>query len=195
VTQGRTLSRDYKHVKRNTPGGQAFNGWVGLVVGLAIGLTVALGIFLHYRDLAPAEPRPGAAKAPASAQATEEAPPAPVDSAKDLTFYDDLPRQEVQVPTQDEKTSAKASALPAGDVVLQAGSFKQSAEAEKLQARLAQYGVDAKIQRFALEDETWYRVRIGPIATVQELEAVRAKLAEVEVEATPVTPSVEAPPP
>jgi len=79
--------------------------------------------------------------------------------------------------------------------VLQAGSFKQSAEAEKLQAMLAQFGVDAKIQRFALEDETWYRVRIGPIATVQELDAVRAKLAEAEVEATPVTPSVEAPPP
>jgi hypothetical protein len=61
------------------------------------------------------------------------------------------------------------------------------AEAEKLQARLAQYGVDAKIQRFSLEDETWYRVRIGPIATVEELESVRAKLAEAEIEATPVT--------
>jgi cell division protein FtsN len=195
VTQARTLSRDYKHVKRNTPGGQAFNGWVGLLAGLAIGLTVALGVFLHYRDLAPAEPRAAAAKPPASAQSTEEAPPAPVDPAKDLTFYDDLPRQEVQVPTQEEKAGGKASALPAGDVVLQAGSFKQPDEADKLQAKLAQYGVDAKIQRFALEDETWYRVRIGPIATVQELEAIRAKLAEAEVEATPVTPSVEAPPP
>jgi cell division protein FtsN len=195
VTQARTLSRDYKHVKRNTPGGQAFNGWVGLLAGLAIGLTVALGVFLHYRDLAPAEPRAAAAKPPASAQSTEEAPPAPVDPAKDLTFYNDLPRQEVQVPTQEEKAGGKASALPAGDVVLQAGSFKQPDEADKLQAKLAQYGVDAKIQRFALEDETWYRVRIGPIATVQELEAIRAKLAEAEVEATPVTPSVEAPPP
>ena len=77
--------------------------------------------------------------------------------------------------------------LPTGDVTLQAGSFKQPAEAEKLQARLAQYGVDAKIQRFSLEDETWYRVRIAPIATVEELEAVRAKLAEAEIEATPVT--------
>jgi len=30
-------------------------------------------------------------------------------------------------------------------------------------------------------------VRIGPIATVEELEAVRAKLAEAEVDAMPVT--------
>jgi cell division protein FtsN len=195
VTQGRTLSRDYKHVKRNTPGGQSFNGWMGLLAGLAIGLTVALGVFLHYKDLSPAEPRAAATKPPASAQSTEEAPPAPVDPAKDYTFYNMLPTQEVQVPTKEENAGGKASALPAGDVVLQAGSFKQPDEADKLQAKLAQYGVDAKIQRFALEDETWYRVRIGPIATVQELEAIRAKLAEAEVEATPVTPSVESPPP
>ncbi len=195
MTQGRTLSRDYKHVKRNTPGGQAFNGWVGLLAGLAIGLTVALGVFLHYKDMAPAEPRAAAAKPPASAQSTEEAPPAPVDPAKDYTFYNMLPTQEVQVPTKEENAGGKASALPAGDVVLQAGSFKQPDEADKLQAKLAQYGVDAKIQRFALEDETWYRVRIGPIATVQELEAIRAKLADAEVEATPVAPSAEAPPP
>jgi cell division protein FtsN len=79
--------------------------------------------------------------------------------------------------------------------VLQAGSFKQPAEADKLQARLAQYGVDAKIQRFSLEDETWYRVRIGPIGTVEELDTVRAKLAEAEIEATPVTPQMVMPPP
>ena len=68
------------------------------------------------------------------------------------------------------------------------------AEAEKLQAKLAQFGIDAKIQRLSLEDETYYRVRIGPIATVEELEAMRAKLAEAEVDAMPVT-AVAVPPP
>jgi len=196
VTQGKTLSRDFKHVKRHTPGGQTFSGLAGLAVGLAIGLSVALGVFLHYRGQPAPGPLPDAGKPPASAQATEEAPPAPVDSSKNFTFYDDLPRQEVEVPKAPEKTGTKATpGLPAGDVILQAGSFKQPAEAEKLQATLAQYGIDAKIQRFALEDETWYRVRIGPIATVQELETIRSKLAEAEVEATPVTPVSEQPPP
>jgi hypothetical protein len=65
-------------------------------------------------------------------------------------------------------------------VIREAGTFKQPAEAEKLQAKLAQYGVGAKIQRFALEDETWYRVRIGPIATVGELVAIQAWLSEGE---------------
>jgi len=53
--------------------------------------------------------------------------------------------------------------------------------------------VDAKIQRFPLDDETWYRVRIGPVATVEEVDALRARLAEAEVEATPVTAEAEVP--
>ncbi len=196
TTPGKTLSRDYKHVKKHTPGTQAFTGWMGLLAGLAIGLAVALGVFLHYRNLPLAEPEPGAGKPPASARATEDAAPAaPVDPAKDYTFYNMLPEQEIEVPQPADKSGKPASVLPAGDVVLQAGAFKQSAEADKLQAKLAQYGVDSKIQRFALEDETWYRVRIGPISTVQELETIRSKLAEAEVEATTISPSGGEPPP
>jgi cell division protein FtsN len=104
-----------------------------------------------------------------------------------------LPKQEVEVPERGAPASAGGTARPGGELTLQAGAFKQLAEAERLQARLAQYGVDAKIQRFSLDDETWYRVRIGPIATVEETDALRAKLAEAEIEATPVTAEAEVP--
>jgi cell division protein FtsN len=189
VSTPKTLSRDFKHVKRHTPGGApAFNGWVGLGVGLGLGLAVALAVHLKHtsNDLA-AGPEPATDAPPASAQAPTEVATPPAESGPDLTFYDMLPKQEVEVPSSAAGSNAARSALPQGDVTLQAGSFKNVAEAEKLQAQLAQYGVDAKIQRFSLEDETWFRVRIGPIATVEELDTVRAKLAEAEVEATPVT--------
>lgn len=187
---GKTLSRDYKHVRRQTPGAPVFNGWVGLATGLAIGLAVALGVFLHYQSLVPAEPQPAAAAPPASAKAPEEAPAGPAD---DLTFYDMLPKQEVEVPERVAQAAGPRTARPEGELTLQAGAFKQLLEAERLQARLAQYGVDAKIQRFSLDDETWYRVRIGPVATVEEVDALRARLAEAEVEATPVTAEAEVP--
>jgi cell division protein FtsN len=195
VTEPKTLSRDFKHVRRHTPGGgPGFNGWVGLGIGLAVGLSVALAVHLHYRNRAPGEPEPAADAPPASATApTEESPP-PADAGPGYDFYDMLPKQEVEVPEGESARSAGA-ASPKGDVTLQAGSFKNVAEAEKLQAQLAQYGIDAKIQRFSLEDETWYRVRIGPIATVEQLETVRAKLAEAEIEATPVTAQAMEPPP
>jgi cell division protein FtsN len=199
MTPSRTLARDYKHVRRNAPGTQGFTGWTGLLIGLSIGLAVALGVFLHYRNPAPEQPTPEATAAPASAQASETAPPAPAPAGAppEYDFYKMLPEQEVEVP-KDARAPVNpvAPAGVRGDVTLQVGSFKGMDQAEKMQARLALQGIESRIQRFTLQDETWYRVRIGPIATVEELDAVRAKLAEAEVEATAVSSQVvETPPP
>ena len=188
----KTLSRDFKHVKRHTPGGSpGFNGWVGLALGLAIGLTVALGVHLkHTREDVPTEPQPAVDAPPASAHAPTEDVTPQAESGPDLTFYDMLPKQEVEVPGKSEKAAAPTAKtpLPTGGAILQAGSFKQSAEAEKMQAQLALVGISAKIQRASVDDETWYRVRIGPIATVDELRGVQSKLREAEISATAVTP-------
>ena len=199
MTPSRTLARDYKHVRRNAPGTQGFTGWTGLLIGLSIGLAVALGVFLHYRNPAPEQPTPEATAAPASAQASETAPPAPAPAGAppEYDFYKMLPEQEVEVP-KDARAPVNpvAPAGVRGDVTLQVGSFKGMDQAEKMQAQLALQGIESRIQRFTLQDETWYRVRIGPIGTVEELDAVRAKLAEAEVEATAVSSQVvETPPP
>jgi cell division protein FtsN len=196
VPAGKTLSRDYKHVKRHTPGGSDFGGWLGFAAGLGVGLAVAFGVHLHYRNLEPPVPEPAADAPPASAQAPEvPAAVAESEEAPRYDFYDILPSQELEVPESALQKNTVRATLAEGSITLQAGAFKQVAEAEKLQAKLAQYGVDAKIQRLSLEDETYYRVRIGPIATVEELESVRAKLAEAEIEATPVTAAMIEPPP
>jgi cell division protein FtsN len=198
----RTLSRDYKDVRRHkhVAVGSTFNGWVGLGVGLSLGLLVALGVHLHYRNLAQAapEPVPAPAQAPASSVANDETivgmtDPAPEQT--DLSFYDMLPKQQVEVPEdpRGSKGQAVRTPLPSGDVVLQAGAFKLETEAEKMVAQLAVAGIDAKIQRAPVDDETWYRVRIGPIATAEELKVVQAKLREAEISASAVTPMDEPP--
>ncbi|HVN41498.1 MAG TPA: SPOR domain-containing protein [Steroidobacteraceae bacterium] len=202
VGGARTLSRDYKNVRRMTPGGAsgAFSGWVGLLVGLAVGLSVALGVFLHYRVQPPVAPKPEAKTTPRSAEATEDsgtagtAPPAGSKQDK-FTFYDDLKTQQVEVPESAPRTAPKRTGPPKGEVTLQAGSFKQQAEAEKMVAKLALAGIQAKVQRFPMDDETWFRVRIGPIATVQELDSIRTKLGEADIIATEVSPMAEAAPP
>ncbi|HET7204751.1 MAG TPA: SPOR domain-containing protein [Steroidobacteraceae bacterium] len=199
-TGARTLSRDYKDVRRHkhVAVGHTFNGWVGLGVGLSLGLLVALGVHLHYtrQAQATAEPVPAPPVAPASAAATDDAmvgTPETNAAEPGLDFYDMLPKQEVEVPAHAKNGKAARPPLPTGDVVLQAGSFKQPGEAEKMLAKLAYLGIDARIQRAPVDDETWYRVRIGPIATVEELHAVQSKLQEAEISATPVAPVEEAP--
>ena len=199
-TGARTLSRDYKDVRRHkhVAVGHSFNGWVGLGVGLSLGLLVAFGVHLHYaRQAQPtAEPAP-APVAPASAAATDDSivgtPPEAAAAEPGLDFYDMLPKQEVEVPAHARTARTTRPPLATGDVVLQAGSFKQADEAEKLLAKLSYLGIDARIQRAPVDDETWYRVRIGPIATVEDLQAVQSKLQEAEISATPVTPVEEAP--
>jgi cell division protein FtsN len=194
---GRTLSRDFKDVRRHAPGapGQPFGGWAGFGAGLGVGLAIALGVHLHDRNQVPvpAEPIPAAAQSPASASASDDGAvttTADTPAAPELDFYDMLPKQEVEVPGNSAKASSSAAKtpLPTGDAVLQAGSFKQSTEAEKMQAQLALVGISAKIQRASVDDETWYRVRIGPIATVEELRVIQSKLREAEISATAVTP-------
>jgi cell division protein FtsN len=200
-TGARTLNRDFKDVRRHSPGapGQAFSGWVGLGIGLGIGLAVALAVHLHYRGLVQAagEPVPTPSQTPASSVAADDAAVVAGDTLAepDLDFYDLLPKQEVEVPegSRAANDAGPQAPLPTGDVVLQAGSFKQATEAEKMQAQLALVGITAKIQRASVDDETWYRVRIGPIATVEELRGIQTKLREAEIAATAVTPAEESP--
>ncbi|MCE3285173.1 MAG: hypothetical protein K0R70_1429 [Steroidobacteraceae bacterium] len=202
LSGARTLSRDYKDVRRHkhVAVGHTFSGWVGLGVGLSLGLLVALGVHLHYTRQAQANavPVPAPSAAPASAVATDDtiegAAEASAATATDFGFYEMLPKQEVEVGSEPGLRPATArSPLPTGDVVLQAGSFKQQGEAEKLIAKLAYLGVNARIQRAPVDDETWYRVRIGPIETVEELHDVQSKLREAEIAATAVTPIDEVP--
>jgi len=193
---GRTLSRDFKHVKRHatTRGHESFSGWMGLGVGLSVGLSVALAVFLHYRGLTPAEPQAQPVAVPKSDVANDETSVA--GPSDDLTFYDILKNQEVEVPADArDRTGANRARAPGGEAMLQAGSFKQPAEAEKRVATLATLGINARVVRYAMDDETWYRVQIGPIETVQELDSIRAKLAEEEIDVTPVAPADKAPPP
>lgn len=193
---GRTLSRDFKHVRRHatTRGGEVFSGWVGLGVGLAIGLSVALAVFLHYRATPPAEPRAEAQAVPKSDVASDE--PAVASPSNDLEFYDMLQKQQVEVPPDPAvKPGSRAPKPAGGSAMLQAGAFKQPGEAEKRVAQLATLGITARIAKSAMDDETWYRVQIGPIETARELESIRGKLADAEIEATLAGPVEQAPPP
>lgn len=196
---GRTLSRDFKHVKRHATarGPEAFGGWTGFGAGLALGLSVALAVFLHYRGqpaTAAAEPQARPEAAPKSDVANDETTVA--GTATDLEFYDMLQNQQVEVPRDSSAKPGPGKARSAGGAaMLQAGSFKQSAEAEKRVAQLATLGITARLSRFAMDDETWYRVMIGPIETAQEFEDIKSKLDEAEIEAAPAGSVEQAPPP
>jgi cell division protein FtsN len=124
------------------------------------------------------EPRPG--KETAAAE-TEE-------GARNYDFYDMLPNFEVVVPEKDREVARERDNAPAtierpGIYVLQAGSYRQQAEADRIRAQLKVQGIDANVQRVAVDEDVWHRVRIGPITDLTELNRLRARLRAADLDA------------
>jgi len=70
-----------------------------------------------------------------------------------------------------------------GVYVLQAGSYRDEAEADRVAKQLALQGIAAKVQRVAVDNDVWHRVRVGPISDLDELNRVRKKLQDADLDA------------
>jgi cell division protein FtsN len=178
------MARDYKP-KRNKPGG--FSGWLGLSLGLGLGLAVAGVIYLKDHRLDAPETHTGKAikKRPHGNEAPEAGDPAPDDS-KSYAFYEMLPKFEVVVPEKDKDVRPDIKSVPetrAGTYVLQAGSYKNFADADRVRAKLALLGIESNAQKVSVENDTWYRVRIGPISKLDDLNRKRQILHKADVDA------------
>jgi cell division protein FtsN len=150
---------------------------------------VALVIYIgdHRHALGAGEdasaPAPGprhVAKPPADAGVNSESA---TDAANSYDFYAGLPKFEVVVPEKEHGTHVDAAARidRPGTYFLQAGSYRDMADAERVQAQLARQSISANVQRVALDTDVWYRIRIGPIKDLNQLNRVRQQLQAAEI--------------
>lgn len=175
--------KDYKHRRKSSKKSKPSRGWVWFLAGLAIGVVGTLAAeFMEYfsaESMAQAvreATRGDAGKAVAASGNSEKKAKRPR-----FEFYTMLPEMEVAVPDHElETTTARApKQVEAEDVtyVLQAGSFKQHAQADKLKAELALMGMPAQIQTVSIDGgKKWHRVRIGPFTNLQALNEARTEL-------------------
>ena len=181
-------ARDYRRGAARRPRGGAsggFSGWMGLAIGLAVGLAAAGGIW-HYKSKPPAEPVPAKTKKLAPMSARDEAPDKDPASSTEYTFYDKLKNFEVVIPEKEKDVHRDVRPAPEtrpGTYVLQAGSYRNFADADRIRAQLALQGVESKVQKVSVDTDTWHRVRIGPISNLAELNRVRTKLRHADVDA------------
>jgi cell division protein FtsN len=173
------VARDYKRSRGRREG---FSGWTGLFIGLVAGLGVGLALYFfdpRGADAPVSAPAPGTPAAPATS--TESAAGEPADR---YDFYEMLPNFEVVVPEKEVVVprDEPESAEPKGAYVLQAGSYRKFEDADRVRAQLALQGIESNVQRVAIDADTWHRVRIGPITEPAELERVRTRLKEAEVD-------------
>lgn len=178
------------------------NFLAGMGVGVLIGLAVSLGIafylnrtplpFMSGAKPKQAEKNGAAPKPPAIAGLPSGTPPpAPTTSAEKpkFDFYRILPGSEEPVTEKEirERLRAKSGQQDAAKDVyfIQAGSFQNPADADNQKARLAILGFESSVEPANLPDKgTWYRVRMGPYAKLDEINKVRQALAQNGIDAS-----------
>lgn len=183
------MSRDYKGSERKgssrSSGGSLF---IGILIGLVLGLGIALGVAWYINKMPnPFQPKaPPVKSEPAKTAEPVKTPekggkPA-VEGKPRFDFYKILPGVEEPATDQqlrDAKGASKES------FYLQAGAFQNAPDADNLKARLALIGMQASIQTTTLPDRgVWHRVRIGPYASVEELNRTRDTLKKNGIDTT-----------
>ena len=180
--RSRLTARDYKRPTR-----RAFDPahYREFGAGVLVGLALATLLFAWLRDAGhdtanATRPEPRKTEAPAAELAGAG------EGAEQYDFYEMLPKFEVVVPERYRDVKRDLPAAPIerpGVYVLQAGSYRNVADADRVRAQLALQSIDAKVQRVAVDSDVWHRVRIGPIEDLAELNRLRRQLQAADVDA------------
>jgi len=161
-----------------------------LVIGLGLGAGITWGVHSYLasseRPLSGLRglfaSKPEVAEKPAAKTATPPAVPKPK-----LDFYTILPEIETVLPAapaKPAKTTTKTETESGVNYVLQAGSFSNPADADQLRAKLALAGLEARIEKVAIEGKgEFHRVRLGPYANMQELDSADSRLGKLGIKA------------
>jgi cell division septation protein DedD len=192
VNGKRLTTRDYKRPARSQFGID-LSHWREYGIGLATGLCVAGIVYVadhRASEPAPAE-RPVARRAGAAAGVDVDAPGSGTNADAvgpgegKFDFYQMLPKFEVVVPEKERGTRVAPAALidRPGVYFLQAGSYRDITVAERIRAQLGKLGIEATVQRVAVDADVWHRVRIGPIRDLAQLNRLRAQLRQSDLDA------------
>lgn len=191
------MTKDYKPAPpKAKPAGKSSPFFSGLLVGLLLGIgaSVAVAIYVKkgetpFQEKVTQAPEVAAIGKPADkGNAPEAAPPAEAPKKEDrFTFYGILTGSESPVTEQEVKqaTEQKAPqaaseqpAAPSENYYLQVGAFQTEQEADNTKAKLALIGLEAVVQTATIPEKgILHRVRVGPLANLEEINKARSELA------------------
>ena len=146
--------------------------WAWLVIGLLLAALITLLIYLANQPRL----KTGEVKASPSApaQSTSNKPPQPR-----FDFYRILKEQELTVPDR----SGEITAATPDNIVyyLQAGSFKNQADADELRATLLLANLETTIEQTNKKGSLWDRVLVGPFTSRSKMAKARSILASYQL--------------
>jgi cell division protein FtsN len=163
-----------KPASRNRGRSGGSSVFTGVMIGLIVGAVLAVGVALWATGLNPFKSAEPAVEKPAPAT------PAKPDPAPSFDFYKVLPSDR---PSDLPSTTAPPAAAPR--YYLQAGAFRNPADADNLKAQLALLGVQAVIQTSDVPNKgVFHRVRVGPYLAMEEVDRTRSLLTQNNIRTT-----------
>lgn len=137
-------------------------------------------------EAAPAASTPVFADAPASIPKPLAPAPVPDIPGKPPIIDRSKADKNMILATPAEQAAAAAASDEKFTYYLQAGAFRELADAESTKARLAMMGVAASVAERRSELGSLYRVRIGPFTEVEAMNRARTRLSDNGVDAAVV---------
>ncbi len=187
------MARDYKHraqPKRKTKKNHksSVSWWKWLLIFLVVGIFVWFLFFLS--DTTPADNKQLIRQAlkkslPKEPQIKRVQKNTEKNTKPKFEFYTILPETEVVVPEYEIKTRKREERVGkarTAQYVLQAGSFRNYKQADKLKARLALMGIESRIEKARVGDITWNRIKMGPFAKMSNVDNLRNKLKQNNID-------------
>lgn len=177
------MPRDYKYRAQRKPKKKPLPAWLWLLTGLLLGGFIVGLVWLRGQSEQAGGEWVGAApdRPPQGPPREEAAVAVPAPPKPRFDFYNMLPEMEVVVPVEElEEPPGPAQPAAAEETYLvQVGSFRKAADADRLKAQLALLGFEAKVTPARINaQDTRYRVRSGPHKGKQAVNAVRQRLSQ-----------------
>lgn len=182
------MTRDYKPAPQRSNDSKGNPFISGLLVGVLLGIGAALAVTLMIRSngspftnkntqASVVEPlTPEAKSSDEDSQPKNENPKSKTDDQKHFDFYTILPGTESSV-TEKEIKDSPAKTVKKDNYFLQTGAFQNESDADNMKAKLALQGFEAVVQTAEIPEKgVWHRVRVGPLAGVDQINKMRSEL-------------------
>ncbi len=163
-----------RSTRKSSPKRSQVPAWVWLFTGSVLGAFIMFLAFLS--GLTPSStPAPAQPAAPVASKSQPDIPKPRFD------FYQLLKETEVVVqepaPGNKGNTSTPEPEAVPQEYILQVGSFKKVADADRLRAELILMNLDANVETVTVRNgETWHRVLVGPYTSQSKVANARSTL-------------------
>ncbi len=147
--------------------------WIWLLAGLILGVFATVFLYIQYQPTAVVKPVSKVESKPPSAKSRYKAVRAEEISESGFNYHNDLENKTIEVTVEEPLPDSKAEKRK---FIMQCGSFRKEASAEKLRAQIALTGFEATIKETIEKNGLWHRVVLGPYSSKRVAERERHQL-------------------